>query len=235
MRIAQLEKRSVLASRRLLLCCSGVLIAVVGCHSWPFGAARDRTSLITPGMRTAAIREMGPRSRKADAAEQEKVCQQLATQIQTEPDPLVRQAIQQTIAEFDTPLASAVLLAGLDDEHREVRITCCRKLGQRRSADAIAKLADVVTKDDDIDVRLAAVDALGQIGSPPAVLALDRALDDRDPAMQFAGVQAMRLASGQDLGPEVAAWRQYAASLRPAASSNPTEIAKQDDPNAATR
>lgn len=177
---------------------------------------------------------MGPRSRKADAAEQEKICQQLATQIQTEPDPLVRQAIQQTIAGFDTPLASAVLLAGLNDDHREVRLTCCRKLGERRSVEAIEQLGEVVTQDDDVDVRLAAVDALGQIGTPMAVLALDRALDDRNPAMQFAGVEAMRLASGQDLGPEVAAWRQYAASLRPT-ETNPTELASQPENESATR
>ncbi|HMO85056.1 MAG TPA: hypothetical protein PKC18_09080, partial [Lacipirellulaceae bacterium] len=39
------------------------------------------------------------------------------------------------------------------------------------------------------------------------------AIKDRDPAMQFAGVKAMQSASGEKLGNDVAAWRQYAESL----------------------
>ena len=45
---------------------------------------------------------------------------------------------------------------------------------------------------------------------------LEVALLDRDPAMQFAGVQSLRQASGEDLGNDVQAWRQYVASLTPA-------------------
>src|SRR5215204_3351483 len=132
-----------------------LLAANVGCHLWP--SSRDKTSVITPAMRMASIREFGPRGRDADAAEQARICEQLAQQIRTEPDPIVRKAIQETIGEFKTPLANSVVLAGLNDEDRDVRVTCCRLLGERGDPSAITPLSNLVSADTDLDVRLSAV------------------------------------------------------------------------------
>ena len=104
---------------------------LAGCQLWPF-RDNERTSIITPAMRAASIREIGARADDATEAEQLAMCEELAQQIRTEPDPIVRRAIQETIAEFETPLASAVLLAGLNDDDRDVRTACCRLLGQRK-------------------------------------------------------------------------------------------------------
>jgi HEAT repeat protein len=176
---------------------------------WPFGD-NERTSIITPAHRAAAIREMGPRRRDADEAEQTRLCEQLALQIRTEPDPIVRKAIQETISEFQTPLATAVILAGLNDDDRDVRVACCRLLGERNELAAIAPLSKLVAEDADIDVRLAAVDALGAMNNPSTAPGLAAALKDRDPAMQYAGVQAMQKISDEKLGNDVEAWRQVA-------------------------
>ena len=198
---------------------AAILSASLGCQIWPFGVEKDRTTMITPAMRTASIREFGPRGRKASGAEQQRICQQLASQIQTEPDPIVRKAIQETIAEFQDPLATAVLLAGLNDDDREVRVACCRKLGQRKEFGAVAPLRELMASDDDVDVRLAAVDALGAIGTTAAMQAIGPALTDREVAMQYAGVQALRLASGEKLGNQISAWQQYVEGLGPATSA----------------
>lgn len=197
-----------------------LLAPAAGCQLWPWGG-KDRTTIITPGMRAASIREMGPRSRDAEADEQNRVCEQLATQIRTEPDPIVRRAIQETVAEFQTPMASAMLLAGLNDEDRDVKVTCCRLLGKRKEPKAVDPLSKLVTNDADLDVRLAAVDALGAMETKASIVGLAAALKDRDPAMQYAGVEAMKKVSEQDLGNDVQAWRQYADSIAgpaPAAS-----------------
>jgi hypothetical protein len=189
---------------------AGLLLTTsAGCHLWP--ASRDKTSIITPAMRMASIREFGPKARDADSAEQARICQQLAQQIQTEPDPIVRKTIQETIAEFDTPLANAVILAGLNDDDRDVRVTCCRLIGKRNNPAAVGPLSQIVASDNDLDVRLAAVDALGEMKTPAAIQGLAAALKDRDPALQFAGVQGMKKVSGENLGNDVEAWRQYAA------------------------
>lgn len=184
-------------------------LASGGCSLWPFGT-KERTSIITPAMRAASIREIGPRGEDASPAERQQMCQDLAGQIRTEPDPIVRRAIQETIAEFETPLAQAVLVAGLNDDNQDVRITCCRLLGKRNAIDAVEKLNSIAAADADFDVRIAAVDALGQIKSPQAMRGLAAGLKDRDPAMQFASVEAMKTSTGEDLGSDVAVWRTFA-------------------------
>jgi hypothetical protein len=54
-----------------------------------------------------------------------------------------------------------------------------------------------------------------------SVAGLAAALKDRDPAMQYAGVEAMKQVADEDLGNDVQAWRQYADDVigsSPAAS-----------------
>jgi len=191
-----------------------VLVTFAGCAAWPF-QEQERTSIITPRMRIATIQEIAARGAGAEGDEQLRITQQLATQIQTEPDPLVRQAIQEAIGGFSTPLATAVLKAGLSDEDLDVRLTCCQWLGQRNDPNMVGVLRGVLENDQQLDARLAAIDALGKIPSTASVAALAVAVNDRDPALQYAGVEALKLVSGKDLGNDVAAWRQYASSDQP--------------------
>lgn len=191
-----------------------LLLAVTGCASLPF-KDNDRTSLLTPRMRMAAIQESALRAKDSDSAEQQKTAEQLATQIQTEPDPLVRRSIQEAMGELSVPLAQDVLIAGLKDDDLAVRLTCCQELGKRADPSVIVALSERLQNDDQLDVKLAAIDALGQIKSPQSVSALATAVNDRDPALQFAGVQALQAISGKELGNDVAAWREYAASAQP--------------------
>lgn len=193
----------------------GLLIsAQCGCSSWPF-AKKERTSIITPGMRMSAVREIGARAPKADMAEQQQICEQLARQIQTEPDPLVRMEIQNTVAAFKAPLAQRMLVAGLSDEDTEVRLTCCYRLAERAEQATIGPLREAMTADENLDVRLAAIDALSKMQTTETVSALGTALDDRDPAVQYAAVQALKSASGEDFGNDVTAWQQYVAGQVP--------------------
>jgi len=191
-----------------------VVVAAVGCQAWPFGA-KERTSILTPAMRIAAIQETGAQADGTDAAEQEQLVEQLAMQIRSETDPVVRRSIQQSVAKFRTPLAREVLLAGLNDENRDVRIVCCLSLVGQQNARVVEALGNVLESESDDDVRMAAVDALGHIQTPESIAALAAALKDRDPAMQFAGVRALKGASGQDLGNDVAVWQEYVAGPNP--------------------
>ena len=190
------------------------LVTLAGCATMPW-QHKERTSIITPRMRMAAIEEIGHRAADADVDEQQRLTEQLAKQIQTEPDPLVRRAIQESIGKMSTPLASDVLIAGLQDDDLDVRLTCCESLGQHPDPRVISALQITLETDKELDVKLAAVDALGKIRSPQSIAALGKAVNDRDPALQYAGVQALKSVSGQDLGNDVGAWREYAASEQP--------------------
>lgn len=191
-----------------------MIVATAGCQAWPFGA-KERTSILTPAMRIAAIQETGALANGTDDTEQTEFVEQLAMQIRSESDPVVRRAIQQNVAKFRTPLAREVLLAGLNDEDRDVRIVCCLSLALQQDARVVEALGGVLKSDSDNDVRMAAVDALGHIQTPESVAALAVALKDRDPAMQYAGIRALKGASGQELGNDVATWQEYVAGPNP--------------------
>jgi hypothetical protein len=226
--------RMILAYSKPTILFSAAAVAVSlfgGCSSLPF-TEKERTSIITPGMRIAAVQEIGPRADNADFAEQQRLCEQLALHIQTEPDPLVRQEIQKTVADFSTPLAFKMLLAGLSDEHLDVRQTCCNRLGERGDVSAIGPLRKVLETDEELDARLAAIDALGQIASTETVAALAIALDDRDPAIQYAGVQALKSSTGEDFGNDVRSWQMYVRGETPPAkpSVSIAERAKEWSP-----
>ncbi len=191
-----------------------VLCASAGCTSMPF-QDYERTSIITPGMRIAAIREAGARARDADSTEQARSVDELVVQIRTERDPLVRKAIQEAVAEFQTPLARDVLIAGLKDDDLDVRVTCCRKLGARAEPESVSALKELLEGDEKLDVKLAAADALGKINTPESVAALSLAVKDRDPALQYAGVEALKGLTGQDFGNDVKAWQEFTEQGQP--------------------
>jgi len=203
------------------------LVALTGCQSmwlpdvWPF-PEHDQTTYHTPAMRVDAVEDFAMRSTGVDAPDQREITDQLARQIQVEPDPLVRKAIVGTIAEFQTPMSQQVLEAGLKDESEGVRIACCQALGHCSEGGSVAALAETVRSDQDIDVRLAAAEALGKIRTPEAIQALVPALDDRDPALQYVGVQSMKTITGQDYGPDVQAWRQVATGENPPQPAAPS-------------
>jgi HEAT repeat protein len=209
-------------------------MALAGCQSlpwpqmWPF-PERERTTYHTPAMRVDAVQQFAMRSTGVDSPEQREITDQLARQIQVEPDPLVRQAVVGTIAEFRTPIAQQVLEAGLADQDETVRVACCQAIGRRAAAGvedagntSLAALAGVLRSESNIDVRLAAAEALGHIKSPDAIQALIVALDDRDPALQYVGVQSMKSITGQDYGPDVQAWRTVAAGDTPPQPRTPS-------------
>src|SRR3954467_2978688 len=75
---------------------------------WPF-PERKLTTFHTPSLRVDAVHEFALQSTGVDSPEQRQITDQLARQIQVEPDPLVRQAVVTSIAEYRTQMAQQVL------------------------------------------------------------------------------------------------------------------------------
>ncbi len=191
-----------------------------GCQSQPRLAGLnpffqpERTSLETPAQQIAAIRAVAKRASQAQAPEQQELVADLVEKLESESDPLVREAILESAAAFSTPLASQAVVAGLKDTDPYVRQTCCRLLGERSGAASIEALTRAARADEEFDVRVAAVQALGKTDASGQTLVT--ILQDRDPAMQLAGVEAMRQMTGQDFGGNVAAYVALAKGETPA-------------------
>lgn len=208
-------------SKRIALVCV-LLFAAVGCQSGPLSRfawspfpQKDRTTYETPRKRMDAALALGKQANGKDTPEQQQLVGTLARQLQSEPDPLVRDATIKAVARFKTPLAAQVLQAGLNDPDPIVRRRACREIGRRGDGAQAQALAAVVRADDDLDVRIEAVRALGSINAPETTTALVAALESDDPAVQFAGVESMRRVSGKDLGGDVRAYLAYAKGETP--------------------
>lgn len=84
------------------------------------------------------------------------------------------------------------LIAGLEHPRPDIAEQCARILGQRRSRPAVPALLRVLTtRLRDIDVLVAAVTALGEIGDPAAVPALMEAVRHVPVAVRRAAVRAL--------------------------------------------
>jgi HEAT repeat protein len=173
---------------------------------------------------TAALAKYGPISRQKIEQLQElresdtppaNLLASLSEQLKREADPMVRLEVLRTLAAFPSDQSRIVIATALQDADVDVRVTACEALGDLGGADSARLLGQALTHDSSVDVRIAATKALGEMNDPQAVPLLAVALEDPDPALQFSGVEAMRMATGKDLGNDVNRWRQYAKNPDP--------------------
>jgi HEAT repeat protein len=163
--------------------------------------------------------------------------------MQSEQDPLVRIEIMRTLAGIPTETAAAVLRAGMKDSDPEVRVAVCQAWGKRAApkklttesmsdrndAEAAARiLSEALAGDTNVDVRLAAARALGNVKNDPrAIGALGLALKDRDPALQVRAIASLKEISNKDFGNDVGKWQQYVDSVAPPSPQQPKAVAER--------
>jgi HEAT repeat protein len=185
---------------------------------------------------------------KGSEADKQKVADELAREIRTEEDPLVRAQIVRTLSTVPNRTSQFVLTQGVKDPDPDVRVQICKAWGTmakqaagvRKGAvapagsvedSAVQTLAGTLASDTNADVRMAAARALGNVPRDPRVAgALALALRDNDPAMQYEAIVSLKASSGQDFGGDVTKWQQYAASIAPApppGQSQPPAVASR--------
>lgn len=135
-----------------------------------------------------------------------------------DPSPLLRARIVEALPLFPSPEADAAMRAAAHDEDPSVRIAACTAWGKRGGRESLQVLSHGL-QDGDIDVRLAAIRALGDLEEPQvaadAVRTLGAALEDKDPAIQYRAIDSLRDVSGRDYGNDLVAWRAYAKGEDP--------------------
>lgn len=153
-------------------------------------------------------------ARAGSAVEQAAFTQQLIPALLGSHDPETRKAIIAAAADFDTPAAAAICTGALEDPDPGVRMTACTVCSRRDAAGAVPLLARRSAADPDRGVRLHAIRVLGDTRNPAAITALAVLLDDPDPAIRRPTIDALKRASGRDLGDDAAAWRRFASEPR---------------------
>ena len=155
------------------------------------------------------LRNLTSRAKSMTPAEQERVSRDLARLFREDPIVLLRIEAIKTLTVFPTQTATNVLKEALKDSDADIRLEACRAWGERQDPQGIAALHKALGSDTEIDVRLAATRALGKYQDPRAVNALSIALEDSNPAMQYRAMESLRMASGENRGMDIVAWRDY--------------------------
>jgi HEAT repeat protein len=166
----------------------------------------------SPKDRVDELRKLAKRAKKMPAAEQERAVERLAADFPRESDGWVRREMLKALAHFPQPAAGAVLVSALGDAEVQTRRVACAGLGTRADKIAVQELARVLASDTNVDVRMAAIEAMGRAGDKGALGPLSEAMVDPDPAVQVQAQQALVAVSGRDYGSNVQAWRELAQS-----------------------
>jgi hypothetical protein len=170
---------------------------------------------LNPNTRLAELEMLAERAASMPPEEQERFSEDLAIQLRDERNALFRARMVRALGEMNTATARGILSDATGDVSPTVRIAACEAWARQRGPEAVEALAKVVGSDTDLDVRMAATRALGELEDPAAVRPLGLALDDADPALQNCAIRSLRAVSGQDYGYDVAAWRRFARGEDP--------------------
>jgi HEAT repeat protein len=164
----------------------------------------------SPVQKRETLQALAAQASQLEPAEKERVSQKLAQQVTNETDVLLRIEVAKALGKFDTQTAYAGLKSALHDPDPDVKIAAIRSMANPNNKEAIAELGDLINRETDLDVRVAATQGLGNYNTPSSKQALVAALDDRNPALRYAGVQSLRGMSDIDYKGDTQAWRQFA-------------------------
>src|SRR5262245_8255325 len=140
--------------------------------AWPFG--EDQTAELkkygpVPLQRVQTMQERAKKLAKATPEEKETFAAEMARQMPNENDFNVRMATIKVLAQMDTPSSRAVMYAGMKDPEAEIRIACCNAWAKHPAPETTQMLAEVLSGDTNLDVRMAAAKALAHAQDKEAV------------------------------------------------------------------
>lgn len=129
-----------------------------------------------------------------------------------------------------SPSAVETLIKASKDNDRDIRLAAIESWKALGTDAAVPQLQEIIGSDTDIDVRLAATEALGHFPGRASVSALSLSLNDRNPALQVRATESLRKVTGEELGRNVVAWQQYVKNAAPPtaipATSAPSMVAE---------
>jgi beta-lactamase regulating signal transducer with metallopeptidase domain len=147
-----------------------------------FGPLKEALDSSNPSVRRNAAWAIGELTNMAPGERAEAVLPIVS--LMNDADGWTRLAAARTLGELRDERGSDRLIAGLLDSEAAVRETSAWALGEMKYKDAVESLCNLLVTDIQVEVRLAAAEALGEIGSNKAVASLNRALSDSEPIVR---------------------------------------------------
>jgi HEAT repeat protein len=208
----------------LLLTLATAIISSVGCKTTTFFSRKEPqpapiksvadalTAVRTnsdPAVRRDAYQFLGnPKRYSGDDSSSDEITEILRLALTAETDPQLRIAVLSALAKLHSPKAIAAIAGATKDKETAVRVTACRLLGQSGARNAADQLDELLISDSSLDVRLAAAEALGNLPSRKAALALLEGVDDPDVAIRFRCRESLKKLTGTDHAADLTDWRK---------------------------
>jgi HEAT repeat protein len=115
--------------------------------------------------------------------------------------------ILDSLARLGSPTRWDAFNNALQDKDSQVRIAACRLVGKSGSTEQTKALDNLLISDPDLDVRLAAADALRHIPTRESALALLSGVQDSDVAVRHRCRESLKHITGKDFGSNADEWR----------------------------
>ena len=193
------------------------LIAAPGCRSHADIFAKtieDAKRNPLPDARGASFAKLGKSRFIIDQQERREAIATLIASLNGKKEPAGNRAeICRSLGELGGPQAREALLTVVNnsDEEAIVRGEACRGLGKVGAPEDATILARIMVLDRDLDTRLAAVNGLASLKTQDdrVLSTLISGMENDDPAVRLASVEALKAATGKDLGLKSDSWRGW--------------------------
>ena len=212
--------------RLALAVCITVLAGSVGCETTNYLVRHDDKTKLSPinslpsalsviresrdpSERRRAFEYLGdPKHVGNDEARRDEVAGILTLALAAEADTNLRIVLVRSLGSLGSARAVPGLEQAAADKDPTVRIAACKALAHTSAPEAAEKLESLLASDSNLDVRLAAADALGSVHTREAASALLAGLQDSDVALRYRCRQSLKEMTGTDHVSDVAAWRE---------------------------
>ncbi len=144
-----------------------------------------------------------------------------------EDDPLVLAALVSALGRHGAPDDALLIAPKLTHASEHVKWQAAKALQRLHNPAVVSDLLKVVRDEsENVDVRVAAADALGQYPQDRVFHALLRCLDDRELSVNMAAKSSLRTLTGRDLGYEARSWLNW---YRPLVDAHDDAFADRQD------
>jgi HEAT repeat protein len=123
-----------------------------------------------------------------------------------DPSPEMRRLAVLAASRLRTPQALPLVERGLGDASLKVKMEACRSLGRRDEPEAARLLASTLGSTGELDVKHAAIAALGNHQGNIPMESLRVVLEDQDPATLDLAMTSLRDVMGEDYGQDPQQW-----------------------------
>ncbi|HMO13263.1 MAG TPA: HEAT repeat domain-containing protein [Pirellulaceae bacterium] len=155
------------------------------------------------------FRETVNTAKRSSPQVQEEVAERLAEVALTDSVLLMRLEAVNLLSELNTPTSVKTLESASLDRAPDVRLAAIRGLRTLANPSSAAVMAQLSERDSELDVRIAATQALEAFQGTIVLQSLERSLTDRNPAIQTAAMDALPKVTGQELPRDVNQWLSF--------------------------